>query len=137
MLTEFLTVYLFGSALYGGIELLYRGYTHWTMLVLGGLCFSVMYLLSGTALPFMARLVLSALSITVLELGTGCVVNIILGWHVWDYSSQPLNFLGQICPVYSFIWLLLSVPGMSLCRFWRRALPVLFKAPPSPRRSQA
>ena len=127
--TEFLTVYLFGSVLYGSIEILYRGYTHWTMLILGGLCFSVMYLLSGTSLPFMARLVLSALIISVLEFGTGYVVNIILGWQVWDYSSQPLNILGQVCPAYSFIWFLLSVPGMSMCWFLRHAIPVLFRSP--------
>ena len=115
--------------LYGSIELLYRGYTHWTMLILGGLCFTVMYLLSGTALPFMARLLFSALIISVLEFGTGYVVNIILGWQVWDYSSQPFNILGQVCPTFTFIWFLLSVPGMSLCWFLRHAIPILFKAP--------
>ena len=123
---EFLTVYLMGAVLYGGIELLFRGWTHWTMLLLGGLCFTVMYLLSAAPLPFWAKLLLSALCITVLEFCAGYLVNITLGWQVWDYSANAMNVMGQICPLYTLIWLLLSVPGLLLCSFMRRSMAVLF-----------
>ena len=33
-----LTVFLLGGCAYGLLEVLYRGHTHWTMLVTGGAC---------------------------------------------------------------------------------------------------
>ncbi len=122
---QFLIVYLLGAVLYGTIEILWRGFTHWTMLVLGGACFSLMYLLSATSLPFMLKLLLSALCITVLEFGTGYLVNITLGWHVWDYSALPFNIMGQVCPLYTLFWVLLSVPGLLLCDLLSSVLPQL------------
>lgn len=55
--------------------------------------------------------------ITSLEFAVGCLVNLRLGWHVWDYSDIPLNLMGQICPTFSVMWLLLSVPCVYLSRF--------------------
>ena len=49
-----------------------------------------------------------AVIVTALELCLGTVVNIILGWNVWDYSNMPGNFLGQICPQFTLAWLGLS-----------------------------
>ena len=125
---EFVIVYLLGATLYGTIEVLWRGWTHWTMLVLGGACFSIMYMLSATSLPFILKLAISALCITVLEFGTGYLVNIILGWQVWDYSAHALNLMGQVCPLFTFLWFLLSVPGIMLCSFMHRAMPLLLEA---------
>ena len=74
------------------------------------------HVLSGAAqLPFWAKCLISAAAISLLELAVGYLVNIILGWAVWDYSDRPLNILGQICPLYSFFWLLLSAPALALC----------------------
>ena len=36
-----------GGAGYGAIELLWRGFTHWTMVLTGGFCFSILYNLCG------------------------------------------------------------------------------------------
>lgn len=41
--------------------------------------------------------IIGACMVTVLEFITGCIVNIWLGWNVWDYSNMPLNILGQVC----------------------------------------
>lgn len=125
---EFIIVYLFGAALYGTIEVLCRGWTHWSMLILGGACFSLMYMLSATSLPFILKLSISSLCITALEFGTGCLVNIILEWQIWDYSGNALNIMGQICPLFSFYWFMLSVPGIILCSFMHRAMPLLLEA---------
>ena len=122
---EFIIVFFLGGLLYGGIEVIFRGYTHWTMLILGGVCFSVMYLLAAASLPFAVKLLLSALCITALEFGTGYLVNIILNWQVWDYSGNAMNIMGQICPLFSFFWLLLSAPGLLLCRWLSLLLPRL------------
>ena len=115
MFLEILTVYALGAGLYALIELMWRGWTHWTMLICGGACFTLMYLISGAALPLWAKCVICAAVISLVEFGTGYLVNITLGWHVWDYSDQPLNIMGQVCPLYSFFWLLLSLPGLALC----------------------
>lgn len=112
---ETLAVFAIGAGLYGLIEILWRSHTHWTMLLCGGACFTFMYFLSAAQLPFWAKCLISTAAISLLELAVGYLVNIILGWAVWDYSDRPLNILGQICPLYSFFWLLLSAPALVLC----------------------
>lgn len=119
---EHITVFLFGAALYAALETLWRGWTHWTMLICGGLCFLMMYMLSRISIRPWRKCVLSAAGITVAEYFTGCLVNIRLGWAVWDYSQRPLNLSGQICASYCLLWLLLSVPGLWLCTVLRRRL---------------
>lgn len=113
---EYTAVYLTGAAGYGALELLWRGWTHWTMLVVGGLCLCVMYVLANdTKFPRWQMWVLSAVFITTAEFVSGGIVNIALGWQVWDYTAMPGNLLGQICPLYCLLWLGLSVPGIWFC----------------------
>ena len=52
----------------------------------------------------------SAAAVTAAELAVGLVVNRLLGLRVWDYSAIFGNILGQICPLYSFLWFLLCLP---------------------------
>ena len=52
--------------------------------------------------------------ITGLELISGIIVNIILGWNVWDYSTLPGNLLGQICPQFTVLWFFLSAVAVYL-----------------------
>jgi len=90
-----------GAVLYGALELLWRGRTHWTMLILGGVCFAVMYLIATRSTwPLLQKWISSAAVITALEFLAGAAVNIRLGWDVWDYSDQPFNLFGQICLLY-------------------------------------
>ena len=119
---EYLVVYLSGAALYGLLELSWRGWTHWTMLLCGGFCFSLMYLISAASLPLWRKCLLCAAAITTVEFFTGCLVNLRLGWQVWDYSAMPFNLLGQICPQFLLLWLSLSLPGLGLCALLRRFL---------------
>lgn len=118
---EFLFVYLFGALSYGGLEMLWRGRTHWTMLLLGGACFLCIYLISVRArAPLPVRWALCALTVTALEFLCGCIVNLYLGWDVWDYSKIPGNLLGQICPRYTLYWFFLSIPCSALSAALRR-----------------
>ena len=119
---EYGGVFTAGGLGYGGLELLWRGRTHWSMLLCGGACFTGMYIISSAAIPLWAKCLLSAALITAIEFCTGYLVNIILGWHVWDYSNRPLNIMGQVCPLFSFLWLLLSIPGIALCSGIRKLL---------------
>lgn len=115
-----LILFLFGGVGYSLLEILWRGFTHWTMFVLGGICFTLLSRLSVSCcgrVPMWACCFCSAALITALEFLTGCVVNLGLGWNVWSYSDQPLNLLGQICLGFSALWFLLSVPLLELS-FW-------------------
>ncbi|MDR0405329.1 MAG: putative ABC transporter permease [Clostridiales bacterium] len=115
-------VYLVGAAGYTLLEVLWRGYSHWTMAVTGGLCFVVIYRanlrLEGKGL--LLKCLTGAAVVTAAEFAVGAVVNLALRWNVWDYSALPLNFLGQICALYSLIWFLLGVPLAPLCRWLRK-----------------
>ena len=117
-ITEWTAVFLIGGAVYSMLEILWRGYTHWSMTLTGGICFAVLYALHVYAapMPFLARCLLGAFSITAAEFAVGCVVNLWLGWEVWDYSGVQGNLLGQICPAFSALWLLLCAVAAPLCR---------------------
>lgn len=114
---KYLLIFLIGSAGYSYLEVLWRGYTHWTMALTGGLCFLIIYLLNGifASESVLFRSLVGATVITAVEFIVGVTVNIILKWDVWDYSSLPLNFIGQICVRYSFLWFLLCVPLVWVC----------------------
>lgn len=112
LLVELYFLFSFGCFLYSFIEVGWRGYTHWTMGILGGVCFIIVGLLNENQytweMPLVLQIVISTISITLLELFAGIILNIILKLNIWDYSQQPFNFLGQICPLYSFFWSILS-----------------------------
>ena len=102
---------LIGGFGYGLIEVLWRGYTHPSMLLLGGVSFlSLMIIPQRLArVPLLLRALVGCAVISILELITGILVNRILRLGVWDYSLRPFHLLGQICPLYSIYWLLLSI----------------------------
>lgn len=113
-----LVLFLIGGVLYYLIEVLWRGYSHWTMFILGGICFVIMGLLNEYKFKWNDSLIkqsiISACIITVFEFITGCIVNLWLGLHVWDYSELPCNILGQVCLYFFFVWILLSMFGIIL-----------------------
>ena len=119
---EYFYIWLFGGITYGLIEILWRGHTHYSMVITGGICFLVIYRLSELERNIVVKSIMGALAITAIELTVGVVVNIIFGLGVWDYSEVPLNLLGQICPIYTLLWFLLCIPGMHMCREIRKKL---------------
>lgn len=126
VILEFSSIFALGALGYGGLELLWRGRTHWTMLLLGGACLCLIYLI---ATRFHDRLwkkwLMCACCVTALEFLIGCIVNIRLGWEVWDYSDQPGNLMGQICPLFTFFWFLLSIPCVYVSTLLRRTYCLL------------
>lgn len=119
---EAILILLGGGVLYYGIEVLWRGYSHWSMALCGAICFYVLYRLNAAyprlSLPF--RALLGACFITGVELFVGCLLNLGMGLSVWDYSQMPLNFLGQICLPYSIVWFLLCFPIAGISYLIRR-----------------
>ncbi len=100
-----------GALGYGLIEILWRGYTHFSMLLAGGICFVTFAKIGEkfkTSSAF-AKACLGSAFVTAIELVFGIFFNIILKRNVWDYSKMPFNFKGQICLLYSLFWVLLSL----------------------------
>ena len=110
VLKEFIIFIIFGL-MYVTIELLYRGHTHYSMFIVGGVCGVLIGLINDNTpdMPLLPQCVLGAIIITVIELLTGLFLNVYLGLNVWDYSNQPFNFMGQICPQFCIIWCILSI----------------------------
>lgn len=106
-------VFSFGGTGYCLIELLWRGHTHWSMYLAGGLCFYIIERLNRTMLrgkTIWAKCAAGATVITGIEFAAGCVVNLWLGLNVWDYTRLPLNLFGQVSLIYSTLWYALSAP---------------------------
>ena len=111
-LLKYAFLLVIGGSIYYLVELFFRGYSHWTMFLLGGACFIVCGLLNEVFswdIALISQMFISALAITLLELITGIIVNILLDWHVWNYSNMPYNFLGQISLLFTNIWGFLSL----------------------------
>ena len=119
-----LTLFTVGGGAYVGLELLYRGRSHISMFGAGGLCFLLMGALRKKRLPTLVRLTGGAAIITGVELATGLLCN--RDFSVWDYRGQPGNFLGQICPLFTAVWIPVGAAGMSLYglteKLWDRNL---------------
>lgn len=107
-----MVVFLIGGVTYAMIEIMWRGNTHWTMVLLGGLCFLTLYKLFGymSNYSLIEKCVLGAIVITTLEFVVGCIVNLVFHMNVWNYSRMPLNLSGQICILYSTLWGFLCIP---------------------------
>lgn len=113
---EYSFIYCVGAGLYSLIEIAFRGFTHWTMALTGGLAYLLIYVTSFRikAKGLLIRCLSGCGIITVLEFIVGCIVNRRLHMNVWDYSQRPGHILGQICPLFTFIWFLLSIPAVLL-----------------------
>lgn len=117
LLNKYLVLFDAGGLVYILVELLWRGWSHWTMFLLGGACFVAIGLINEVipwAMPLWQQALIGAGIITLLEFCTGCLVNLWLGWGIWDYSRIPGNILGQICPQYVLLWIPVALAGILL-----------------------
>lgn len=114
-----------GGFLYCTIEILYRGYSHISMLFAGGLCFILVGVIEnilGKSASLVGQMVFCGLMITGVELLVGMFVNGFLHLSVWDYSKQQYNLRGQVCLLYTNLWILLSGPVIFVHDFMRHIL---------------
>ena len=104
-------IFLTGTIGYAFVEILFRGYTHWSMMLTGGACVLAIYYLNRElrSAPLMLRALAGTFIILLFEFAVGLVVNIWFGWGIWDYSDVPGNILGQICPAFAGAWFALSL----------------------------
>ena len=103
-----------GGAAYMALEFLWRGRSHGSMFLLGGLCFLLIGKISALMkrVPLALQLLSSSALITALELAAGLLVN--RDHSVWDYRNVNCNFLGQICLPFSLLWIPVSLIAMAL-----------------------
>lgn len=115
---------LIGGTTYFGIEMLWRGHSHWTMALVGGICFVLIGAINEY-LPWELGMIQQAFTgasiVTCVELIAGLILNVWLKLGIWDYSNMPLNLWGQICLSFFFAWVALSVIAIVIddyLRYW-------------------
>lgn len=96
------------------LEMLWRGRSHISMFVAGGICFLLLGQLNRVKprLPLALRCLAGAGIITCVELAAGLLAN--RDYSIWDYRQLPLNYHGQICLVYSLLWIPVSLFAIAL-----------------------
>ena len=116
--TKLTFLFCAGGGGYVCLEYAFRGRSHISMFFAGGLCLLLVGFLEETEpkLPALFRWLAGAGIITMVELGAGLLVN--RDYSVWDYRMVPGNFLGQICPLFSLLW----IPAAAVAGFLYRWL---------------
>lgn len=113
-----------GGMVYIDIELLYRGYSHWTMFIVAAVSFILIGLINefiSWNMKLWKQMLIGAGIVTAMEFISGYIINIKLDWHVWDYSNVPFNIIGQICLPFSIIWFFISLIAIvadDYLRYW-------------------
>lgn len=113
-----------GGIIYVFIELLYRGFSHWTMYIVAAISFILIGLINeyiSWDMKLWKQMLIGACIVTFMEFVSGYIINIKLGWQVWDYSNLPLNIIGQVCLPFSIIWFFISLGAILVddyLRYW-------------------
>lgn len=122
-------LFMIGGTIYSLVEIIWRALrgstpTHWTMFILGGLCFLVVGAINeyfSWETPFIIQTIIGTGIVLLLEFIFGCVLNLWLGLGIWDYSDTPFNILGQVCLPFAFAWLFLvafAIVFDDYLRYW-------------------
>jgi uncharacterized membrane protein len=109
-------LFAIGGLGYYLLEILWRGWSHWTMFVLGGGCFLLIGGLEERApkLPLWEKLLAGSAICTAGELLFGLLFN--RDHRIWDYRQLPFQYRGQISLLFSLLWMPLALAGMLLYR---------------------
>lgn len=116
-----------GGSLYYVFEQLFRGFSHWSMFLLGGICFLFIYLQGskiGWDEPLWKQILRCDIFVVSMEFMTGIVVNCMWHMNVWDYTDMPFQILGQICLPFAII----LQDSVRLEFFFPATLPVICSA---------
>lgn len=116
-ISEYLFLWALGGCIYYTFEMLFRGFSHWTMFLLGGTCF-LFCAIQGLCVkwrdPLWLQVLRCTLFVTACEFITGMIVNKWLNLGIWDYSDQPFTLFGQICVPFTIIFSGLCAIGILL-----------------------
>lgn len=116
-ISEYLFLGCVGGWIYYSLEVIFRGFSHWTMFVLGGICM-MFFTYQGRAVQwrdnFFRQVIRCSIFVTAMEFTTGIIVNKWLALHVWDYSQMPFQLFGQICLPFMILFSALCAIGIFL-----------------------
>ena len=133
-------IFLIGFCIYPAIEIIWNTILTpmnckifvglFSMGVLGGVLLVILGNLNEIKFirekcPVFIQALLGGLIITLLEFLMGLIVNVWLGWNVWDYANMPFNIMGQVCLLYSVLWVVLSPLAFWLDDIFREAYSLL------------
>ena len=108
---KILTLWAALGVMYVAMETVFRGYSHPSMLIVGGLCGVLVGAINQHPrfynAPVALQSIVGAVIVLVVEFLAGCVLNLWMGLDVWDYTGQPGNILGQVCPLFGLLWFLI------------------------------
>lgn len=119
-----MALWLIGGIIYYAAEMVFRGRSHWTMIVVGGICFLICGGLNewfSFKMPLLLQGGVCACLVTIVEFFAGCVLNLWLQMNIWDYSNMPLNLYGQICFPFTILWVFVCMIGVVVddyLRYW-------------------
>ncbi|MDD4779384.1 MAG: hypothetical protein PHT02_02095 [Tissierellia bacterium] len=123
-LFKYLILLIYGGVIYYFIELIYRGFSHQFMIIVGGLCFICIGILNefySFKTSLIIQMLISSIIITLIEFISGLILNVWLKLNIWDYSNISFNLLGQISLKTSIVWFFLALPAIILddyLRYW-------------------
>lgn len=99
-ISNYLFLWATGGCLYYSFEILFRGFSHWSMFLLGGICM-VFCTWQGETLqwsdPLWIQTARCTIFVTAMEFMTGIILNQWCGYQIWNYDDQPFQLFGQIC----------------------------------------
>ena len=97
-LSEYLFFWTLGGTLYYSFEMIFRGFSHWSMFMLGGFClvFCIQQgIWTGWDSPLWLQVLWCSVFVTTGEFITGILVNKVMHWHVWDYRIMRSGNLSR------------------------------------------
>lgn len=121
---KYLSLFSIGGLLYYFIEILWRGYSHWTMFILGGMCFIYAGIQNENTAwnyPLWKQVLKVDIFVLISEFISGCILNLWLNLNIWDYSNLKYNILGQSSLLFDFLFLPLCFIAIILddyIRYW-------------------
>lgn len=114
ILIPYTIIFIISGFIYTALELLWRGYTHWTMFVCAGFCGLAMANINNNWLKFdtdfRIQIVASALVCTLMEFIFGMIFN--GDFTIWDYRGLwgTIHWLGdQVNILFFGVWILISL----------------------------
>lgn len=129
----YLKIFMFVGLIYMSMEVIFRallgkmlgfngcnyfslmGFSSLWMIPIGGLCIAISTsIYNRVYIRSWINLLISMAIIWFIEFVSGYIFNIKCGLHLWDYSTIPLNVMGQITFCYAPIWCILTPIGWYL-----------------------
>lgn len=112
IIKHYLPLFYIGATTYCTIEVWFRGYSYRLMSIVGGICFLIIAYLKEYIpwdTPIALQMLISSIIITALEAISGNLALALCGIRMWDYSNMWLPMFNDfVCPLFSFLWFLLS-----------------------------